>query len=209
MLEPEALGRVGVLGLLGEGLLVVIVLVDPIAGLLLGLALGGSVLGLPGAILAQQLVGELLLVLVVLVVLLVGGGALDRPEIVVIVIVLVLVVVRVRLGLVLVVISVRSPARRVRVLAVAHPSGCRGVVGTQDRGRGQQLRRGGGRPDAAVAVPAVRCASASSAVSVPDSASTWWAESTVPSASFGSSSESSRSSPSSSEKSRRHCVEGC
>ena len=55
---------------------------------------------------------------------------------------------------------------------------------------------------------AVRCASASSAVSVPDSASTWWAESTVPSASFGSSSESTRSSPSSRENLRRHAVEG-
>ena len=56
---------------------------------------------------------------------------------------------------------------------------------------------------------AARCASASSAVSVPDRASTWWAESTVPSASFGSSSESSRSRPSSSENSRRQAVEGC
>ena len=42
----------------------------------------------------------------------------------------------------------------------------------------------------------------------PDSASTWWAESTVPSARCGSSSESSRSSPSSSENLRRHSIEG-
>ena len=45
-------------------------------------------------------------------------------------------------------------------------------------------------------------------MSVPESASTWWAERTVPSASFGSSSERIRSSPSSSENSRRHSVEG-
>ena len=54
----------------------------------------------------------------------------------------------------------------------------------------------------------LRCASASSAVSVPDSASTWWAERTVPSARCGSSSESSRSSPSSSEYDRRHSSDG-
>ena len=54
----------------------------------------------------------------------------------------------------------------------------------------------------------LRCASASSAVSVPDSASTWWAESTVPSTSAGSSWESRRSSPSSSEQRRRQWVEG-
>ena len=45
----------------------------------------------------------------------------------------------------------------------------------------------------------LRCASASSAVSVPDSASTWWGLSSVPSASCGSSSASTRSSPSSSD----------
>ena len=54
----------------------------------------------------------------------------------------------------------------------------------------------------------LRWASASSAVSVPDSASTWWAESTVPSTSCGSSSLSSRSRPSSSENVRRHSTEG-
>ncbi len=41
---------------------------------------------------------------------------------------------------------------------------------------------------------------------MPDRASTWWADSTVPSASFGSSSDSSRSNPSSSEYSLRHSV---
>ena len=54
----------------------------------------------------------------------------------------------------------------------------------------------------------LRCASASSAVSVPDSASTWWADSTVPSTSAGSSWESRRSSPSSSDQRRRQRVEG-
>src|SRR3954466_4937694 len=50
--------------------------------------------------------------------------------------------------------------------------------------------------------------SASSAIRVPDSASTWWADSVVPSARCGSSSASSRSSPSISENSRRHSTEG-
>ena len=43
---------------------------------------------------------------------------------------------------------------------------------------------------------------------MPDSASTWWAESTVPSTSAGSSSLSSRSRPSSSEKLRRQETDG-
>ena len=47
-----------------------------------------------------------------------------------------------------------------------------------------------------------------SAISVPDSASTWWADSMVPSASFGSSSASRRSRPSISEYSRRHSTDG-
>ena len=50
--------------------------------------------------------------------------------------------------------------------------------------------------------------SASSAISVPDRASTWWAFSVVPSARCGSSSESSRSRPSMSEYSRRHSTDG-
>src|SRR5262245_16026574 len=48
----------------------------------------------------------------------------------------------------------------------------------------------------------------SSAISVPDRASTWWAESVVPSARWGSSSESSRSRPSISENSRRQSTDG-
>ena len=62
-----------------------------------------------------------------------------------------------------------------------------------------------GRP---VPLPFWRSASAISAVSVPDSASTWCADSTVPSASFGSSSASSRSSPSISEYCWRHSTLG-
>ena len=55
-----------------------------------------------------------------------------------------------------------------------------------------------------------RCAGPrrSSAVSVPESASTWWAERTAPSASCGSSSLSSRSRPSSRENVRRHATDG-
>ena len=85
-----------------------------------------------------------------------------------------------------------------------------GVLLAGDR-RGRELRR-----LAAAALPLplplplpLRWASASSAVSVPDSASTWWAERTVPSTRWGSSSESSRSSPSSSENFRRHSIDGC
>ena len=44
---------------------------------------------------------------------------------------------------------------------------------------------------------------------MPESASTWCGLSEVPSARCGSSSESRRSSPSMSENSRRHCVDGC
>ena len=50
--------------------------------------------------------------------------------------------------------------------------------------------------------------SASSAVSVPESASTWWAERTVPSARCGSSWQSSRSSPSRSDQRWRQPTEG-
>ena len=57
-------------------------------------------------------------------------------------------------------------------------------------------------------LPFWRSASAISAVSVPDRASTWWADSTAPSASLGSSSASSRSRPSISENSRRHSIVG-
>src|SRR6187549_2017840 len=53
------------------------------------------------------------------------------------------------------------------------------------------------------------CCSAISSVRVPESASTWCGFSSAPSRSLGGSSASSRSSPSSREKSRRHWIEGC
>ncbi len=81
-----------------------------------------------------------------------------------------------------------------------------GVLLARDGGR-RELRRLGRRLRRSP-LP-LRWASASSAVSVPDSASTWWAESTVPSTRCGSSSESRRSSPSSSENCRRHSIDGC
>ena len=58
--------------------------------------------------------------------------------------------------------------------------------------------------------PLVRGTSSSavSAISVPESASTWCADSTVPSTRCGSSSDSTRSRPRMSEKSRRHCTDG-
>ena len=52
------------------------------------------------------------------------------------------------------------------------------------------------------------CCSAISSVRVPERASTWCGLSSAPSRSFGGSSASRRSSPSSSEKSRRHSIEG-
>ena len=52
------------------------------------------------------------------------------------------------------------------------------------------------------------CCSAISSVSVPESASTWWAFSSAPSRSVGVSSASSRSRPSSRENARRHSSEG-
>ena len=71
---------------------------------------------------------------------------------------------------------------------------------------GSSLTRGAVRRAPLPLAP--RCDSASSAVSVPESASTWWAESTVPSTSVGSSCESRRSRPSSSDQRRRHLLDG-
>ena len=83
-----------------------------------------------------------------------------------------------------------------------------GILLAGDRDRCELNRgRGGGVGTAPFPLP-LSWASASSAVSVPDSASTWWAESTVSSARRGSSSDSTRSSPSSSENFRRQSIEG-
>ncbi len=97
MLEPEPLGGVGVLGLLGEGLLFLLIL-DPVARLLIGVALQlGLILGL-------VLVGDQLDVVIeiVLILVLVGGGALDGTEILVVLLILLLL----RLLLVLVLFGV-------------------------------------------------------------------------------------------------------
>ena len=198
VLEPEALGRVGVLGLLAERLL-------PSSSSTqsrgsssdLGLARRALVLGSSSSASSSSVV-----LLVLVLVLLVGRGALDRAELVVLLVLVVLVLVL----LVLVGSSLASSCLGVapRRRAVGRDV----LVGAEDVRGGEQLgrRRGGARRWRRVPL---RCASASSAVSVPESASTWCAESTVPSASLGSSSESSRSSPSSSENSRRQAVEGC
>ena len=195
VLEPEALGRIGILGLLAERLLFV-ALVDPVAGLVLGLDLRlGFVVGL-------VLVLELLVFLLVVIFVLVRRGSLDRAEVVVLVVVLVLVLLVVLLVLVLGRLRVGVSGRwRREPLPSATSSGPRMSAEASSSGEA----------DASCPLPsgAVRCASASSAVSVPDRASTWWADRTVPSTSRGSSSDSSRSSPSSSENSRRQAVEGC
>ena len=83
VLEPEALGGVGVLGLLAERLLLAILL-DPVAGLLLGVALLLELI-----LLVVDLLLELVLILVVLVVVLVGSRPLDGTELVVVLVVLV------------------------------------------------------------------------------------------------------------------------
>ena len=96
------------------------------------------------------------------------------------------------------VVVLESPRRRRRPSSAARSPG---IVG-----RASAAGSGAAAARSPFAIRRSRCrcsrwASASSAVSVPDSASTWWAERTVPSTSCGSSSESSRSSPSSSENS--------
>ena len=78
VLEPEALGRVGVLRLLAERLLLV-VLVDPVPGLLLGLGRRAS-----GSSSSSSSGSSSSLVLVVLLVL-IGRGTLDGTEVVVLI----------------------------------------------------------------------------------------------------------------------------
>ena len=72
------------------------------------------------------------------------------------------------------------------------------------RRNGSATSAGAGTPPFSAAV----CCSDISSVRVPESASTWCGLSSAPSRSFGGSSASSRSRPSSSEKSRRHWIEG-
>ena len=177
--------------------LLLVVLVDPVAWLLV--RLGRRLLGRRlGVVVGGELLVLLVLVLVFVLVL-VRGGAGHGAELVVL------------LVLVLLVELVRSSSsgssssssaeRRARLLGRG-----RWLVGPR---MSAEASSSGEAEAATRPFGALRCDSASSAVSVPDSASTWCAESTVPSASFGSSSESRRSSPSSSENSRRHAVDGC
>ncbi len=86
MLEPEPLGGVGVLRLLGQGLLLVL-LFDPVTRLLLGVACKlGLLLGL--LLIGDQL--DLVLEVVFLLILLLGRGALDGTQVVVVLLVLIL-----------------------------------------------------------------------------------------------------------------------
>jgi hypothetical protein len=137
VLEPEALGRVRVLGLLAERLLFV-VLVDPVARLLLRIGLGGRLFGLGERVVV--LLDLVLVLVVVLVLVLVGGGARDGSQLVVLLVVLVVEVLLVVLGLVLVLLGGGRLGRLRDVLL-----GGRGLVGPEDVGGGQQLGRGGRR----------------------------------------------------------------
>ena len=207
MLKPEALRRVGVLGLVGEHLL--LVLVHPVERLLVAL------LGLLGVALGEWLelvleVAELLLfVLLLVLVLLRDPGSL-----------VVLILVRepnrlVLLGLdpVLVILplllppspSSRAAGRAERVGAPSAEPFPLPRIAAEASSSGEAAAAARPLP---LPLPLERSASASSAVRVPESASTWWAESTVPSRSRGSWSESTLSRPNSSENSRRHAVEG-
>ena len=98
----------------------------------------------------------------------------------------------------LIVVLRRPIAVRTRLVAVAPPPRPLGLA----RPRSPPGRR---PPPFSAAI----CCSAINSVSVPESASTWCGFSSAPSSSFGGSSASSRSSPSSSEKSRRHWIDGC
>ena len=192
VLEPEALRRVRVLGAVRERLVFGLLFLFPVARLLLvGFVLELLLGARPRARTRGLLLGDLLELRFELVLLLLG------LLLVLLVFVLVLLVQLAR---------TRTPA-----LAVARQ---RSQLCALVRGRCVELERRGddqlGRAQLGGAAVAVggRCASASSATSVPESASTWCEESIVPSASLGSSSESSRSRPSSSENWRRHAVDG-
>ena len=176
VLEPEALGGVRVLGLLGQRLLF-LALLDPVAGLVAVAFL----LGLLGRLLvpvdlgaAEQLPLELVLVLFLLVREPRGPPARGRPR-----------------------PRPRPPRRRrarprprraprrprgprppraprAAPLAPAGSSGPRIAADASSSGEADPLAR-------PLPPEIFRCSSASSAVSVPDRASTWWAERAVPS----------------------------
>ncbi len=165
MLEPEALGGVRVLGLIRQRLLFVLVLVDPVARLLLGIALLLELV-LRLVVLVGAILVELVVLFILVVVVLVRRGALYRPELVVVLVEIVLVLFVFVFVLLSAVAYCVSDAGGRRLAAVG-----RRRVRAEDVGRRKQL----GEADAAprpLPSAAVRCASASSAVSVPDSAST-------------------------------------
>ena len=148
-------------------------LLDVLVDVGLGVVLP-DVLGL--VVLVVLVVGLRLVVLVVVVVVLLGGGL----DLRLVVVVLVVVLVGVELGLVVVLVGL------VRRSEAAGASGS-GSSSTASTGSAA----GGARPWPF-------WTAASSAVRVPESASTWWGFSSAPSARRGSSSLSTRSSPSSS-----------
>src|SRR2546430_105125 len=158
MLEPEALGRVWVLGLLDQGRLIAVALIDPVARLLLDplprllreLALELLLLLTLAQLRAQPVLLELALVLVLLV--LRGRRLQERAEIVVLGDVAVLLG-ALRLGLILVV-RLQDPvlvARTRRGVRDRQRATAVAIVGPEDVRRGQQLRRGR-RGGASVAV---------------------------------------------------------
>ena len=169
-------------------------------GLLLGLLLD-VLLGLGLRLGQVEIVVEVVVLLRGL-----GGGSLDRSEILVVVILVVEILVAVILSVVRG-LGTSGGSFPSRVPAPSSPS-CSASSGPRIAA---EASSSGEAAAAARLLPFApeRCASANKAVSVPERASTWWAESTVPSTSFGSSSERTRSRPSSSENSRRHAVDGC
>src|SRR4029077_17024115 len=86
VLEPEPLGGIWVLWLLGQRLLFLVPLLDPVARLLLGVALPLRLL-LRFLLVHRDQIDHVLQIVVVLV--LVGSGALNRPELVVVLVELV------------------------------------------------------------------------------------------------------------------------
>ena len=133
VLEPEALGGVGVLGLLGELLLVLGDL-----GVLVLVPVGERRLGLGAVELGLELGGDVLVVVVVLLVVLVGGA---REDLVVLV-----VLVERRLVLVVLVVVVELGSARASLVVL--------VGAAPPRRRGSPRRRARRRPPLACAVAA-------------------------------------------------------
>src|SRR5207237_1748148 len=161
VLEPEALGRVGVLGLLGQGLFIAFALLDPIARLLLDpLArllreLGLELLLLALALALAQLRAQPVLLELALVLLVLRGGRLQQGAEIVVLGDAVLLLGLIRLGLILVVrlkdTVLVARARRRGGGRIRQRAAVIRIVGTEDVRGGQQLGRGR-RGGASVAV---------------------------------------------------------